>query len=107
MRGPELEQDKTLRPDTHSWLALLAEADQPNELCSTYPRIANRFAMIWADRPAMKSYFDDLLDDRRGGRIGFSPGIKDEIAQLRRHYETEMSDAHAVQRWRNRMAERS
>lgn len=103
-RGPKLEADKTLRPDAHKWMALLPEHARPEQLCSSYPRIANRFAMIWANRPAARSYFDDLLTDRRGGRIGFTPEIRDELARLRDHYETAMSDAHAVREWRQRMS---
>lgn len=103
-RGPKVEADKTLRPDAHKWLALLPEHAKPKQTCSSYPRIANRFAMIWANRAASRSYFDDLLIDRRGGRIGFSQEIRDELVRLRDHYETAMSDARAVREWRQRMS---
>jgi hypothetical protein len=106
-RGPKVEADKTLRPDAHKWFELLPEHARPKQLCSSYPRIANRFAMIWPNRAASRSYFDDLLTDRRGGRIGFSQEIKDELARLRDHYETAMSDARAVREWRQRMSKAS
>ena len=102
-RGPRIEADKTLRPDARKWLALLPEHARPEQLCSTYPRIANRFAMVWGNRPAAKAYFDDLLIDKRGGRIGFSPGIREELMRLRMHYETAMPDAGAVREWKQRM----
>jgi len=106
-RGPKLEADRALRPDAQKWLALLPEHARPKLLCSAYPRLANRFAMIWANRPASKSYFDDLLIDRRGGRIGFSQEVRDELMRLRDHYETAMSDAHAIREWRQRMSKAS
>jgi hypothetical protein len=103
-RGPKLEFDKTLRPDTETWLALLPENERPTELCAAYPRIVNRFAMIWTNRPAVRSYFDDLLIDKRGGRIGFTPPIKDELTRLRAHYERAMADAAAIRQWKERMS---
>ena len=103
-RGPKLEFDKTLRPDAKTWLALLPDDTKPKALCAAYPRIANRLAMIWGNRPAARSYFDDLLVDRRGGRIGFTPQIKDEIERLRDHYERSMSDSSAVRQWKERMS---
>jgi len=106
-RGPKPEADKTLRPDAQKWLALLPEYARPKDLCATYPRIANRLAMIWANRPAVRSYFDDLLVDKRGGRIGFSPEIRTELARLRVYYETAMSDVHSVRQWKERMAKAS
>jgi hypothetical protein len=106
-RGPKVEADKTLRPDAHKWFALLPEPARPKQLCSSYPRIANRFAMIWPNRAASRSYFDDLLIDKRGGRIGFSQEIRDELVRLRDHYETAMADARAVREWRQRMSKAS
>lgn len=103
-RGPKLEFDKILRPDAKTWLALLPDDAKPKELCAAYPRIANRLAMIWGNRPAARSYFDDLLVDRRGGRIGFTPKIKDELVRLRDHYEQSMADARAVRQWKERMS---
>jgi len=63
--------------------------------------------MIWANRPAARAYFDDLLTDKRGGRIGFSPEISAELTRLRAHYETAMSDAHAVREWKQRVSKAS
>ncbi len=104
-RGPKLDFDKTLRPDAKAWLSLLPEEARPHELCAAYPRIANRFAMIWANRPAVRSYFDDLLIDKRGGRIGFTPQIKEELERLRAHHEHAMSDARAARQWKERMSQ--
>ena len=106
-RGPKLEADKTLRPDARKWLALLPESVRPEKLGSAYPRIANRLAMIWTNRPAARAYFDDLLTDKRGGRIGFSPEISAELTRLRAHYETAMSDARAVGEWKQRVSKAS
>jgi hypothetical protein len=106
-RGPRVEADRTLRPDSRKWLALLPEDTRPERLCSTYPRIVNRFAMIWANRPAVRAYFEDLLTDKRGGRIGFSSEISDELMRLRTHYETAMADPRALREWKQRMSKAS
>jgi hypothetical protein len=106
-RGPKLAGDQELLPYTQRWLELMPEDARPEGLCAAYPRIVNRFAMIWTNRPAMKSYFDDLLVDKRGGRIGFSPEIAAELARLRGFYEKSMPDTHAVRAWKERMLKAS
>jgi hypothetical protein len=60
---------------------------QPLTLLQDIPRIANAIARLWQDDIALRQYLDDLLTDRRGGRLGFPPEIHHELVQLRAHVE--------------------
>ena len=46
-------------------------------------RVANRIAWCWADAALREQVLDDLLVDRRGGRLGFAPTIVRELQRLR------------------------
>lgn len=105
LRGPELESDKSLTPDAQAWLSLLPEFARPQALCTAHPRISNRLALIWADRPAVKLYFDNVLIDKRPGRVGFSTDVRAELLHLRVYHETELRDAAAVRDWKQRYAQ--
>ena len=105
LRGPELESDKSLTPDAQTWLSLLPEFARPMALCAAHPRIANRLALIWADRAATKIYFDNVLVDNRPGRVGFSTDVRAELLRLRVFHETEMRDHAAVRDWKQRVAQ--
>jgi hypothetical protein len=52
------------------------------------PRIANAIARLWQDEVGLVRYLDDLLTDRRGGRLGFAPEIHFELLQLRAYCES-------------------
>ena len=105
MRGPELESDKALTPDAQVWLSLLPEFARPQALCAAHPRISNRLALIWADRPAVKLYFDNVLIDKRPGRVGFSTDVRAELLRLRVYHETELRDQAGVRDWKQRFAQ--
>lgn len=105
LRGPELESDKSLTPDAQTWLSLLPEFARPLALCAAHPRISNRLALIWADRPAVKLYFDNVLIDKRQGRVGFSSDVRAELLRLRVYHETEMRDQIAVRDWKQRFTQ--
>ena len=105
LRGAELESDKSLTPDAQTWFTLLPEFARPIALCSAHPRIGNRLSLIWADRPAVKLYFDNVLIDKRPGRVGFSTEVRAELLRLRVHHETEMRDQAAMRDWKQRFAQ--
>jgi hypothetical protein len=44
----------------------------PGALATSYPRIVNVIALHWNDRRICSKYFNELLDDQRGGRKGFT-----------------------------------
>ncbi len=105
LRGPELESDKAPTPEAQVWLSLLPEFARPHALCAAHPRISNRLALIWADRPAAKLYFDNVLIDKRPGRVGFSTDVRAELLRLRVYHETELRDPAAVRDWKQRYAQ--
>lgn len=81
------EQDRTLSSQARQWLRRLPTRQRPLALCSTYPRLANRLAEVWEDPLQTEAVFDDLMIDRRGGRMGFAPLIAGELMRLHRWHE--------------------
>jgi hypothetical protein len=55
-------------------------------LADQYPRIANALVRQWGDAKACRAYFEDLLNDRRGGRKGFPPAVLRDIRRLADYY---------------------
>jgi len=74
-------------PATLRWAASLPVEIQPLTLLQRLPRIANAIARLWHDDIGLARYLDDLLTDRRGGRLGFAPEIHHELVQLRAYRE--------------------
>jgi hypothetical protein len=105
--GPEVSVDFTrqrraapvafLLPNTQKWLDALPSRVQPHALCKLYPRIANLIAAMWADREALRSYFDELLADRRRGRRGFPLDVFDDLRILRDYHAA--SNPIAMGKW--------
>ena len=60
----------------------LSGTDYPQALVDGYPRIANTIVELRDDREKLKSYFDTLLSDTRGGRQGFSFKVLMDIQNL-------------------------
>jgi len=58
----------------------------PSALATDFPRILNLMALHWQDRRLCPTYFDELLQDRRGGRRGFAPAVRAEIQALRDYW---------------------
>lgn len=70
------------RAPMQAWLATLPIAVRPGALAGIYPRIVKRIMLLWEDDAALLAYVDDLVVDKRGGRIGFPPKVAAEIARL-------------------------
>ena len=104
MRRPTVESDRILMPATIKWLELLPEYARPRLFCERFPRIVNQLAAVWGERKLCKLYFDVLMGDDRGGRVGFAPDVRKELVRLRVFYETSMTDAGAELDWKQRMA---
>jgi hypothetical protein len=75
-----------LLPSTRRWADELPPDVRPKELMAKYPRLANMAAASWGSAVAFRDYLDILVIDRRGGRQGFSAGIRAEFEQLRTYY---------------------
>ena len=86
LRGPLRDQDRVLQSQTHVWLRRIPSAIHPKQLCRYYPRIANRLAQSWGDKAEVEQVFEDLMNDRRGQRKGFSERVRAEIERLERFH---------------------
>jgi hypothetical protein len=73
-------------PSTLLWAGDLPKQVRPMALMRRFPRIANLLAANWKDPTAFYKYIGNLLIDRRGGRQGFPPEIKEELVRLRTAY---------------------
>ena len=81
------EQDRTLSAEARQWLRRLPARERPLALCSMHSRLANRLAAVWEDPVQTEAVFDELLIDRRGGRLGFAPLVAGELMRLHRLHE--------------------
>ena len=83
VRRAARECDRAVTGTTRRWLRDLPPRRRPLRLCETHPRVANRIAWCWSDVVLSEAVLEDLLVDRRGGRLGFSPTIVRELQRLR------------------------
>lgn len=81
-RAPDFEPSDVLSSAAAAWLKSLPPAVRPLELCKRYPRVANRIALCWNELPLIEAVFNELLVDRRGGRIGFPVPVAAELLRL-------------------------
>ena len=77
-----------LSEQARAWLDALPLSVRPVTLAEKYPRIANRFALLWKQPRQCDAYFESLLVDERGGRKGFSQTVALELVTLKTHYQT-------------------
>ena len=82
VRAPVRHRDQELSRKAMSWLATLPPDVRPHELCTHYPRIANRLAVCWRDIGLIDHLLDELLVDRRHVRQGFPETVLKEITRL-------------------------
>lgn len=97
-RAPVRHRDEALSDAAQKWSRRLPEAIRPDELCTRYPRIANRLAQLWRDPGLTEHCLDELLSPRRTGRQGFPQPVADELLALQfcnddRIYESEIDEA--------------
>ena len=76
------ECDLALTGTTRIWLKHLPPRQRPLRLCTEFPRVANRVAWCWRDPGLSETLLDELLGDRRGGRLGFPNVIVRELQLL-------------------------
>jgi hypothetical protein len=86
-RRPAQVTDRAIASDTIEWLVKLPAPLQPLTLAEKYPRVANAIAAIWSDCNQAIELVDSLLQDRRGGRLGFPYDVEVELRALRRHLD--------------------
>jgi len=94
-RAPEVEAAEALSSAATAWMKNLPPRLRPLELCRTYPRVANRIALCWDELPLIEAVFNELLVDRRGGRIGFPVPVAAELLRLHAWCERRIAAASA------------
>jgi len=72
-----------LSPAADDYFRTLSGLEYPQALVNEYPRIANTIVELRDDHAKLKSYFDSLLNDSRGGRKGFPFAVMKDIQNLR------------------------
>jgi hypothetical protein len=82
-RRPQRPADKALTGTALDWLMQLPPQARPQELCASFPRVANHLAEMWSDAQTAVAELDKLIDDRRGGRRGFPAAVRSELLVLR------------------------
>jgi hypothetical protein len=84
-RSPPSQFDLGLLPLTEEWMASLPRRVQPHQLASKHRRLTNRLALCWNDPDLTERVLDELIIDKRGGRMGFSAPVAAELLALREH----------------------
>ena len=96
MRRADEAGDSTLKDSTFKWLALLREDLRPMVTARQYARIVNRIADLWGHCEYTRLYFQSLLIDRRKGRKGFPPEVRNELEVLQNYYFEHLSGLPAI-----------
>ena len=91
--------DEALTGTARRWLRHLPSRRRPLRLCQLYPRVANRLAWSWNDVELTTQTFDDLLQDRRGGRRGFPVPVERELCRLAEFHAQKREDPHGDGWW--------
>lgn len=91
LREPERPDDRVLTSVAVAWVRALPRRHQPAQLIRQYPRIVNKFALVWPDPALTEAYFDSLMVDRRGGRRGFPRDVLTDILQLNEYFIQQQS----------------
>ena len=60
-----------LSPEAEDFFRTLPGNEYPQALVDQYPRIANSIVELRYDHVKLANYFQSLLNDARGGRVGF------------------------------------
>jgi hypothetical protein len=82
----KVEPANNLLPVTSDWLRTLPQNIWPRALVGRVPRIANLIAADWSKPVACGAYFDELLTDRRGSRLGFPADVYCDLLVLQDYY---------------------
>ena len=77
------ESPEALSPAAEAFFLQTPGLSYPKALVKKYPRIANQIVKLKDDKEGLRTYFDELTHDRRGGRHGFPFEVLMDINNLR------------------------
>lgn len=83
LREPPRPQDLVLSSLAQRWCESLQQRYRPTQLCTLFPRLANRLALCWNDEVLASQVLDDLVVGKRRNRTGFPPAVSQELIRLR------------------------
>jgi hypothetical protein len=89
-------KDASLHERTFKWLATLPRSIRPMTTARQYSRIVNRIGDLWGNCEYTRLYLQSLLLDRRGGRKGLPPNVRQEIEVLQQYYFEHLSGLPAL-----------
>jgi hypothetical protein len=81
------ESERRLSRAATQWFLALPRELRPAELMRRYPRIANRLCEQWSDASASLQLLEELVLDRRGGRLGFPRPVVIKLQALQEHLQ--------------------
>jgi len=96
VRGADDTNDNVLHERTFKWLTTLPSDVRPMTTARQYPRIVNRIDDLWAQCEYTRLHFQSLLIDRRKGRKGFPPEVREELEALQHYYFEHLSRLPAI-----------
>ena len=99
LRKPLRPDDLVLSAEALVWLSRMPVPVRPLLLSRRYPRIVNTLAANWTNQSRTCSYFETLLTDTRGGRIGFPVEVTEELVELRAYYVEVLVPANSTEAW--------
>ena len=74
--------ERMLAGTTIDWLIAFPMDARPKALCEKYPHVANRLALAWKDKAAVRASLQALVDDTRWGSAGFPAQVQAELRKL-------------------------
>jgi hypothetical protein len=78
----------TLSGDAIRLMVQVRDIAPLDKVADLFPHVVNKLAQLWKRPFHADRYFDDLVHDHRGGRIGFPLAVINEISALHNHYRT-------------------
>lgn len=72
-----------LSQDADDFFRTLPGDQYPQALVDQYPRIANTIVELRYNQVKLTGYFQSLLNDTRGGRVGFPFAVLKELQNLK------------------------
>lgn len=94
-----MAEEAQLSTATDDFFRTLDGNDYPQALVDSYPRIANAIVELRDDKEKLREYFDNLLNDVRGGRKGFSLSVLMDIQTLRDAMVGPPAGAEEITKW--------
>ena len=80
---PEQPEHMELSPEADDFFRTLPGNEYPQALVDQYPRIANTIVELRYDHVKLAGYFQSLLNDTRGGRVGFPFAVLRDLQNMK------------------------